>query len=506
MNNLVVVGGGTAGWITALQAKQNFTNAKVTLIQSEELGILGAGEAATPHILAILRYLNISIVELIKETNATIKNAIKFTNWDQDKFYFHGFFEPSNINENNCNNFINDFFEPPIDFAFPYGKLNNIDLHKLFCSHSFSNNCITPFYKENTNDANKIFNTFMNYSIHFDANLLAKYLEKIGNKRGIEVINDKVLNFKQDSKGYIQQIVLENHPNVDANFVFDATGFNRLIIGKFYKSKWISYKDYLPVKKAMPFILPITEDKLESYTEATAMDYGWMWKIPLQTRYGCGYVYDSNYITDEQAKEEIFRHTGQQTEINKIFTFEAGIYKDIWIKNCLAVGLAAGFIEPLESTSIMQTIRILQRFMCNRTHITNKNKKIIDDFNEKIVNDSDEIMSFIYMHYVTNKTNTEFWSKFTKNNKIPDTVKEIIKEIKYHIPSFYDFRTQKTFGYSNYMTIIFGNNLVDKKVLKQYECFQSKKEYMDRRISEIEMIQYVLMDHKEFISKIKELT
>jgi hypothetical protein len=154
----------------------------------------------------------------------------------------------------------------------------------------------------------------------------------------------------------------------------------------------------------------------------------------------------------------------------------------------------------------MQTIRILQRFMCNRTHIKNKNKKIIDDFNQKIVCDSDETMNFIYMHYVTNKKNTNFWSDFTKNNKVPDFVKEITKEIKYQIPSFYDFKSLRTFGYSNYMTMIFGNNLVDKKVLKQYECFQNKKEYMDRRISEIEMIQYVLMDHKEFISKIKELT
>lgn len=506
MNNLVVVGGGTAGWITALQAKQNFTNAKITLIQSEEIGILGAGEAATPHILYILRYLNINILELIKETNATIKNSIKFTNWDQDKFYFHGFFEPSNINENNCNKFINDFFEPAIDFAFPYGKLNNIDLHKLFCSHAFSNNCITPFYKENANDANKIFNTFMNYSIHFDANLLAKYLEKIGKQRGIEVIKDNVLNFKQDSKGYIQQIVLENNKNVDVDFVFDATGFARLIIGKLYNSKWISYKDYLPANKAMPFILPISEEKLESYTEAIAMDYGWMWKIPLQTRYGCGYVYDVDHITDEQAKEEIYKQTGQRPEINKTFTFEAGIHKEIWVKNCLAIGLAAGFIEPLESTSIMQTVRILQRFMCNRHNVKNKNKKIISDFNQKIVDDSNEIMNFIYMHYVTNKKNTDFWSNFTKNNKMPDFVKKIMKEIKYQIPSFYDTRYLRTFGYSNYLTIIFGNNLVDTKVLKQYQCFQNKKEYMDKRISEIEMIQYVLMDHKEFISKIKELS
>jgi hypothetical protein len=184
-----------------------------------------------------------------------------------------------------------------------------------------------------------------------------------------------------------ESLILENNEEQLVDFVFDCSGFHRLLIGKHFNSEWASYKEYLPVDMAVPFFIPIDEE-IPPYTEAIAMKYGWMWKIPLQNRYGCGYVFDSSLISEEDAAKEIEEYLGFVPEYprkNKgAFKFNAGGYKTPWVKNCIAIGLASNFIEPLEATSIFSSIDSLRRAVFNTLSLEECNDDIIDRYNKEI--------------------------------------------------------------------------------------------------------------------------
>lgn len=500
-NNIVVVGGGTAGWLAALYANIRFPRSNITVVQSKEIGILGAGEATTPHMVFILSFLGINIFDFIKATNATFKNGIKFCDWG-DKDYYHNFYDPLNISSHNSTQHINDFIEPNIDFGYVYSKLYDIDIKTLFISSSISDSFLSPTFKETSNSNFVDLKSHIGWALHFDAHLVAKYFSTIGINRGIVEIDSKVSKIQTDKNENITSICLENNQNLAADFVIDATGFNRLIIGKFYKSKWISHKKHLTVNSAIPFTIP-TSEKIEPYTTATAMKYGWSWKIPLQNRYGCGYVFDDKYIKTDDAIAEIEGKFGIRPETDKMFKFDAGYFDRVWIKNCLAVGLAANFIEPLESTSLMQTIRTLTLFFNNFNNINQKNEKQKKIFNTRIIKDILETMNFVFLHYVTNKNQSDFWTHYRRKKNQPYQVKEIMEILQYEIPSFHDKSLYSTlWSYSSYTSIIFGNNLVKQEILKNYDFYRAKKQYFDDRIELINQKKQLLQDHKYFLDNL----
>lgn len=430
MKNFVVIGGGTAGWLTALYTKMFFPEDKVTVIESSEIGILGAGEATTPITVGLLDFLQIPTEELIRNTQTTFKTGTKFTNWSKDNdFYHHSFilnygdFHPFRMNLGVHNRVWNGPSIYEIISMFRNKKRKEYDFHSIVSEK----NKIFLLKKPQSEDTKTMndFEIMANYAINFDAREMAKFLAKIGFDRGIYSIDGTVKNFNTDSNGNIIKIILENQ-EIDCDFVFDCSGFHRLIIGKFYNSEWKSYKEHLPMKKAIPFFMNVDEENLPPYVESTAMDYGWSWKIPLQHRYGCGYVYDSDFISDDNAKKELDNFIGYEVDSPRTITFNPGSYKKTWIKNCLALGLSSGFIEPLEATSLMQMSKTLESFFSNRQNIFSINEKYKEIFNAQVYNESEQILDFIYFHYMTNKENNIFWKDFTKNNKIPDKLQEKI--------------------------------------------------------------------------------
>jgi tryptophan halogenase len=364
MKKYTIVGGGTAGWLTALYVKKKCPEYDVTVIASSEIGILGAGEGTTPNFVSFLELIDIPVNDIIEYAKGTFKNGIKFTNWNGDGKNYHHFFQvhyDQIIKETN-------------------GKV----------------------------------------ALHFDANLLAKYLQSVGLKRGIELIDDEVVGINTDSDGYISDFKLKSGLTTTTDFVFDCSGFRRLIIGNFYKSKWNSYKDYLPVNRAMPFFLQNDSGDLPPYTESIAMKYGWMWKIPVKGRYGCGYVFDSSYVSDEEIKAELEKYLGHEINSPRMFSFEPGCYEDICIKNCIAIGLSAGFVEPLEATSILVSILMLRNWNNIKTEIENKNSTEIEILNMYSKRINKDILNFIHFHYLTKRNDSKFWTDFsTKNKKLP---------------------------------------------------------------------------------------
>lgn len=498
---IVIVGGGTAGWLTALYAKKSMPEESIILIESEEIGILGAGEGATPHLLTLLNFLEIPINELVKECKVSIKNGIKFTNWSSDAGdYIHPFSSVSEAS-NDYNFLINKYLESDTAFSHIISSKFN---HK-FKDYSFiekvSNLNKVPFAQTFSQSENPELLSFANVSIHFDANLLAKYLRKIGEQRGVVRKEGMVKEILTDNNGYINCLRTDRE-NIQTDFVFDCTGFKRLIIGNFYKSSWHSHKNNLPANSAIPFFLPKEED-IPPYTESIAMDYGWMWKIPLQHRYGCGYVFDKNMISEDDAKKEIDRMVGFEVESPRSFSFNAGYYNDIWIKNCVAVGLASGFIEPLEATSIWQSTEVLKTFFSSYGNIYNKNQKIIDKFNKKYQEETQEIVDFLYIHYTTNKKNTDFWKYFTKNNDMPEFVDYILSIVKERpIDPQIDFLSRVgMFGFTSLYYVLIGNGIVtDQDLIKQFYLIKTNKDNEYKQIinNQQNMIEKFL-NHRKFL-------
>lgn len=507
--NLVVVGGGTAGWLTALAAQKNYPEDNVIVIQSKEIGILGAGEGSTPSLVAFLDKLNIPFSDLVKNTNSTVKTGILFTNWSEQKSkFFHGFSSDdiflTSIDGSNSTipyHFLKAYLE--------FGNLDFINLQALL-----GQEYKVPFSKNNKKESinNPIlqYDQFSNWAIHFDAVLFSRFLSKIGKDRGVKVIEDTVETFEVNDQEEITKLITASKKEIKTDFVFDATGFSKLFIGNHFKSKWISFKEILPTDRALSFFLEI-EDKIPPYTEAITMDYGWTWKIPLQNRYGCGYVYSSKFLTEDQAKSEIIKKFGKNIQEGRLFKFTPGVFEEIWKKNVLAVGLASSFLEPLEATSLFQTTTMLDEFFSLDDPIQKKDPIIKSFLNRKYVLAAENIANFLYLHYVTGKNNTKFWKNFSSRNNAPLSIKYLLELGDITIPSVLDIslfihNTFLYFSEISYYTVLFGNKLLNKNTIKTvYERYYNS--YLEENYSTLTLNNEnkvnECVDHTEFLLSLK---
>lgn len=497
--NIVIVGGGTAGWITALYANYVFPEHDITVIESKDIGILGAGEGTVPEIKNFFSILEIPLHEMIIETKTSIKNGIKFTNWSGiGEHYFHPFCDPAAITKTNFP--FNFYKDSSIDPKFLFSLMNNehFDKYSLSAQNSYKNK--TPFVFKGSNIGMSNFEEVFDWSIHFDAKLLAEYLKKIALGRGIYHFFDNVNDVKLNENGFVYKLILNNNNSMNVDFLFDCTGFKRLFMKEIFNIPWVSYSKHLPANRAMPFFLNIDE-KIPPYTESIAMKYGWMWKIALQHRYGCGYVYNNNYISDDEAKIEIEEYLGHTVEVPKHFSFSPGSFEKIWVKNVMSVGLASGFVEPLEATSIWQIVKDLRRFMTSKENIFCKNKKNIDFVNEKHLEDSQEIVDFLYLHYVTKRSDTKFWSNFTKENEMPEGVKHILKKFEKGVPQLDDFEKNTLFTYPSILSVVYGNKFI---YLNKDNSYLSKDQirYCLETKNKIKEIENKFLDVKDFIKMI----
>jgi tryptophan halogenase len=350
MKRIVIIGGGTAGWITAIFAKKHFSDS-VTVISPSSIDILGAGEGSVPNMPIQFNSFGIDIKDFLTTTDATIKTGIEFINWNKD-----------------------------VDGSF--------------------NHLFTILNEVNENS----------YGFHFNARKTADYLKSFGKNIGIQTKDEVIKKFIEDSDGNIIKIITESGLEIESDFIFDCSGFSRLLIGKHFKSEWKSYSEHLICNKAFGFFLPqneVLDVNSRTKTKSISMSSGWMWQIPLVNRWGCGYVFNDNFITVEDAKKEVEKYVGTEITIQKVFDFNPGVYKDTWKKNCIAMGLSSGFIEPLEATSIMTLILSLNKLLSyNIFEPIDKNK---NDYNQRVTNINEQIVSFLVNHYKCGRLDTPFW-------------------------------------------------------------------------------------------------
>lgn len=503
MNNIVVVGGGTAGWMTALYTKHILPECNVTVIASEEIGVLGAGESTTPMTIDFLDILKLPLSEVIVETKASVKVAARFTGWnDTGDYYYNPFGADGDLAIESLDRFYYKDFREDCR-VFPISILNKDNQKDYDFNIKLAENNLFPF------DSNK--NRLANFAINFDASLMAKYLKNIAiNKRGILYIDDIVEEIVNDDAGNISYILTKKN-KVPVDFVFDCSGFNRLIIGKHFNTKWISYKDTLPVDKAFPFFL--SHDQVGKgvvpYTNAIAMKYGWMWVTPLQHRYGCGYTFDSSYISVDEAKKEVEEYFGFEVNPPKpglFFQFEAGTYEKSWVKNCISIGLASGFIEPLEATSILSGLHNLRNI--HPDIILSASDEDINEYNYRFKKSQEEIVDFIYLHYICTRKDTDFWKNFTINNLMPNSLSEKIKKADNAELLWKDFEDTNIFGLENYLFVIDGNGIMNyDKYIEKYNGKIKQEEFLNYlrfKINQDQALQYAI-DWNAFINIAKEL-
>lgn len=427
---ITVLGGGTVGWLTALMAKEHYPSYNVTLIENSEIGVLGAGEGTTPNVLDIFDKLRIPLSDLITYCSATMKVGNKFSDWCGDgSSYFLPFditYQGLSLTDNIALTHV------PFPFLTTCITENRSVEDILFTSSLAEQNKVPYFYKPIDNPVDPLanFQKLTTVALHLDARKLAEYLRKVAESRGIVRIDGNYISADLNEQGEISFLHLEDGRSIASDFVFDCSGFARLLIGKLYNTEWISYSKYFPQNTAVPFFIQHDNTNLKSYTQSRGMKYGWMWRVDVKDRSGCGYVFDSTLITPDQALEEVEEVLGHSVTSPKTFKFNAGIYKTIIVKNCMAMGLSGGFIEPLEATAIWQNMTMLTEFMHYDGINNYKSKQFLKSFDFVYNQMNTEILEFIQGHYVTPREDTEFWKKIRYDTPLFPSLEEKIECLK----------------------------------------------------------------------------
>lgn len=414
IKRIVIVGGGTAGWMAAACLSKILGRDlyEITLVESDDIGTVGVGEATIPQIHFFNKVLDINEDDFIRETNATIKLGIRFVDWKSvGESYFH-----------------------------PFGSFG-LDMDGVLFSHFW-----LRWVASGGDPDSAIFNVEtlaaregrfartpaghrpdlpkVTYAFQFDASLYAAWLRRYAESRGVIRIEGRIIDVVQDAQtGFVTRLKTDKGAEIDGDFFIDCSGFRGLLIEQTLGTGYEDWSRWLPCDRAVAVPTEKPAGPTRPYTTATAREAGWQWHIPLQSRTGNGYVFCSDFISEDEATTKLLsRLDGKPLRDPKILRFKTGHRKQMWNKNVLALGLASGFLEPLESTSIHLVQSGLAHLM---TMLPRKefSQTIASQYNREMLAEYDNIKDFLIAHYhVTDREDTPFWKR-NKAMEIPDSLK-----------------------------------------------------------------------------------
>lgn len=451
IKNIVIVGGGTAGWMAAaaLSKLLNHPDINITLVESDAIGTVGVGEATIPHIRSFNNLLGLLEDDFVRKTNATFKLGIEFVDWDKlGNAYIHPFG--------------------------PYGvPMNGLRFHQYWLRHKQLGSPISVDdynlqimaakagkFQRPENLRNSPLST-IEYAFHFDASLYAKFMRDFSENLGVIRTEGKVVQINQNSEtGFVESVLLENGEIIEGELFIDCSGFKGLLIEQALKTGYDDWSAVLPCNRAVAQASQNIGEPLP-YTKATAKSAGWQWRIPLQSRTGNGHIYCNNYIDDDEALKIL--HDGMDNKaigMPKFLKFTTGKRKKIWNKNVVALGLSAGFMEPLESTSIHLIQTAIARLMTNFPD-KHFNEADINYFNERSLLEYEQVRDFLILHYkATKRDDSEFW-KYCQTMNIPDTLKERM-DIYYENARLYR-HDNELFGDASWFAVMHGQSMEPKR-------------------------------------------
>ncbi|GLQ22411.1 tryptophan halogenase [Algimonas ampicilliniresistens] len=451
IRKIVIVGGGTAGWMVAaaLSRLLKSNEIQIQLIESEKIGTVGVGEATIPHILYFNRLLGLKEDDFVRKTNATFKLGIEFNDWGHlGERYIHSFG--------------------------PYGlSMEGLHFHHFWLRHA-RNGHVPPIddynlqilaanagkFQRPINLANSPLST-ITYAFQFDASLYAKFMRDFAESLGVIRTEGKIETVQQNSEtGFVESVTTETGETYDGELFIDCSGFRGLLIEQTLKTGYQDWSSFLPCNRAVAHGSENVGEP-RPYTQATAKSAGWQWRIPLQSRTGNGHVYCSDYMADEVALGIL--HQGMEgTPIGEpnFLRFKTGMRRQTWNKNVISLGLAAGFLEPLESTSIHLIQTAIARLMTNFPD-KHFNQADIDYYNRRTQLEYEQVRDFLILHYcVTDRDDSPFWN-YCRTMELPDSLKERIAIYKENARLYR--HDNEIFGEMSWLAVMHGQGLVPKR-------------------------------------------
>lgn len=441
LDSVVIVGGGTAGWMTANYLKATFGDRlAVTLVESERVGRVGVGEATFSTVRHFFDYLGIPETEWMPHCNATYKLAIRFENWHEPGRHFYHPFERLRV--------VDGF--SLADWWLAGGADGTFDERcfvipalcdakrspKHFDGMLFERALAGGEGHEGRSTMSEQ-DTQFPYAFHFDADLLAGFLTRRGVAHGVRHVVDDVVDVEQDERGWIGRVRTKESGDLTGDLYIDCTGFRAMMISKVLGEPFVSYQDYLPNNRAVALRVPsdAERDGIRPYTTATAMDAGWIWRIPLFERDGIGYVYSDEFCEPEEAERALREHVGPAADglsANHI-RMRIGRHRDSWVGNCVAIGLASGFVEPLESTGIFFIQHGIEELV---KHFPDArwDPNLREAYNRRVGRCLDGVSEFLTLHYRSAaRSDTPYW-KATKERAVPDGMEERLRVWEARLP------------------------------------------------------------------------
>lgn len=449
VENIVIVGGGTAGWIAAASmAKLLGDKVNITLVESEAIGTVGVGEATIPQLRRLNAVLGIDEREFLRETKATFKLGIEFNNWGRKGDSYLHTFGDAGINLSNLH-FHHYWLRSIQD-----GKASSLWDYSLHQKAAYQNKFGQLDSVGNTSM------TGLSYAYHFDAGKYALFLRKVAEKIGVKRIAGRVTDVGLSGEnGYIETVTLESGDVISGDLFIDCSGFRALLIGQALDIEYQDWSEWLPCNRAVAVGCEATESLLP-YTKATAHEAGWQWRIPLQHRTGNGHVFCDKFMDVDTATQTLLNNLdGELLSEPKVLSFTTGCRKEFWHKNCVSLGLASGFLEPLESTSIhliqSNVSALIELFPSKDFGQAN-----IEEYNRRVSKEYDLVRDFLILHYhQTDREDSEFW-RYCKYMDVPDSLKSKMALFAENGHLFKD--ADDIFRESSWVQVMVGQGLMPK--------------------------------------------
>ena len=414
ISKVVIVGGGTAGWMTAAAMAKILGTARhsITLIESEQIGTVGVGEATIPMIQLYNNVLGLDEDEFVRETNATFKLGIEFVDWRR---LGHRYFHPFGMLGVDMDGI--GFMHYWLRWHKEGGNLD----YSHFNAETEAARAMR--FQRTSGESGPMIMPAINYAFQFDASLYAAYLRRFAEARGATRVEGKVVDVAQAENGDIASLTLESGQTVAGDFFIDCSGFRGLLIEQVYKAGYDDWSHWLPVNRAVAVPCDSVPELLP-YTRSTAREFGWQWRIPLQHRIGNGYVYCDQYISEDDAAAKLLDNLDGAPQADpRTLRFVTGRRRKCWIRNCVAFGLASGFLEPLESTSI-HLIQVAIAKLMAMFPGEGLNERLIDRYNDEMAFEYDNVKDFLIAHYkLTERDDTPFWD-YVRTMDIPESLQE----------------------------------------------------------------------------------
>lgn len=454
--SVLIVGGGTAGWITAAYMARMLSadlpeGISITLVESDEIGILGVGEGTFPIIRKTMSRIGLDESILIREADATFKQGIQFKNWkknpadDPDDAYFH----PFQVASQHTDMDLLPYWLLGVAGDVPWAEACTVQERVVDAM-------LAPKLIHHPN-----YDAPLNYAYHFDAGKLAQVVRKRAMDMGVKRLIDTIDDVRLDEHGAIGSVHGKNHGELKADLYIDCTGFRARLIGETLGSEFTSYRDLLFCNRAVAMQVPYGQANapIPSCTYATAHDAGWTWDIGLHDRRGIGYVYSSDHCSDDEALATLKKYIGPEAnEIsNRQLQFEAGFRKIQWHKNCVGIGLSVGFIEPLEATGI-SFAEVAALMLCNLFPWSGDYESSAKQYNAAMTKRFEHVADFIKLHYyLSERDDTAFWRENRDPASASDYLKEKLEQWRHRPPSFLDIdASHDIFDENSWQYILYG--------------------------------------------------